>query len=56
VLPSGALAFVLLLASSDKTNCREMKAPFLLDTNYSPALNLEEIIFLRQGISEDRNA
>jgi len=56
LIPTGAFAFVLLFANTDKTVCREMKAPFLLNNNFSPITDLENMYQERREFSWKRTA
>ena len=43
VLPIGIIFYLFLFVKSNSFVCQEMKAPFLLDNNYKPVVDMEEI-------------
>ena len=47
VLPIGIIGYIFLFINSKSFICQEMKAPFLLDNSYEPAVNLTEASELR---------
>jgi len=49
VLPVGCIGYLFLLISSTSFVCNDMKAPFLLDTTFKPAVNMTELYLWRTG-------
>ena len=47
VLPIGMIGYLFLFVKSNSFVCREMRAPFLLDNNYPPAVNMTELYGMR---------
>jgi len=48
VLPVGFIGYLFLLISSTSFVCQDMKAPFLLDNTFKPAVNMMELYLMRQ--------
>ena len=47
VLPIGGVGYLFLLVKSESFVCQEMKAPFLLDNAYPPAVNMTHVYEMR---------
>ena len=53
VLPAGAVGYIFLFVNSQSYMCQKMNAPFLLDNNYEPAINMTELYELRVHYAYD---
>jgi len=52
VVPIAFFGFFFLFYGSTNSICREMKVPFLLDNNFAPAVNMEEMYEMRRTLSD----
>jgi len=48
VLPIGCIGYLFLFVSSMSFVCQDMKAPFLLDNTFKPAVNMTELYLMRR--------
>ena len=48
VLPTGIIGYIFLFVRSNHFICEDMKAPFLLDNNYKPEVNITELFELKR--------
>jgi len=48
VLPVACIGYLFLFVSSSSFVCKEMKAPFLLDNSFKPAVNMTELYLMRR--------
>ena len=48
VLPVGFIGYLFLFLSSMSFVCTDMKAPFLLDNTFKPAVNMTELYLMRR--------
>ena len=48
VLPVGCIGYVFLFVSSTAFVCQDMKAPFLLDNTFKPAVNMTKLYLMRR--------
>ena len=53
VLPVGCIGYLFLFVSSTSFVCQDMKAPFLLDNTFKPAVNMTELYLLRRDFSHE---
>ena len=49
VMPIGIIFYLFLFVKSNSFVCQEMKAPFLLDNNFEPAVNLTKMYEARRA-------
>ena len=58
VLPVGCIGYLFLFVNSIFGNsfiCQDMKAPFLLNNNFTPAVNIEELYLMRRESCKQSN-
>jgi len=48
VLPVGCIGYLFLFVYSTSFVCQDMKAPFLLDNSFKPAVNMTDLYLLRR--------
>ena len=53
ILPVGFIGYLFLFVYSTVFVCEAMKAPFLLNNNFKPLVNMTELYLMRQQLCEE---
>ena len=48
VLPTGVIGYIFLFVHFNHFICEDMKAPFLLDNQYDPKVNISQLYELKR--------